>query len=59
MSQPTEPLQFMCPLELKDRLKEYADKNGLSMGAVTRLSISQYLNREEPKKEQEALVSAN
>ena len=40
-----EIINVVLPKELKDKIKEFADKKSLSLNAVVRLAITDFLER--------------
>lgn len=55
MSKQTSPVQFMCPIDLKDRMRDFADSRCFSMSDVLRLAITDFLDRERTKERERQL----
>lgn len=41
----TSPINTPIPIELKERLVQYSDDNGVSQATVVRLALNEYLTR--------------
>lgn len=46
MKKESEPISVLIPIELKERIEEYAKKKNLSRNALIRLILTEYLEKE-------------